>query len=237
MNDGGLGRLRAILREADGVTACSGWLLGKAIELEPSVAAKGQVIHNGVDLARFQESATYSHPRPYILAYGRLTYDKGYDLLLDAFAQVVVNNPSIDLIVTGNGEEEAHLRQQAASLGIGERVSFWGRATPDEIAQLLNGCLFAVVPSRRETFGIVALEALAAGKPVLATRVGGLPEVLGEGDGVRLVDATPEALAEGLGDWLARQDELPLYSAANRQRAARFTWERTVEDYLAVYDV
>lgn len=230
-----LGQLRGILQEADAVTACSGWLLNKAIELEPSVAAKGHIIHNGVDLERFQEHTPYRHPRPYILAYGRFTHKKGFDLLLDAFARVSQAMSKVDLLLAGDGEERKALEQQAEFLGIGDRVHFFGRATPQEIVYLLNGCGLAVIPSKEEPFGIVALEALAAGKPVLATQVGGLPEVLGNGDGVVLVEPTVEGLAAGLRGWLIRLDERQQWGEQNRDRAAHFTWDRMTDAYLRVY--
>lgn len=233
----GLGQLRAVLREADAVTACSGYLLGRAVELEVSIAGKGHVIHNGVDVERFRNSTPYQRARPYIFAYGRFTHKKGFDLLLQAFSQLTADVPPVDLILAGDGEERASLEKQAQHLGLADRVFFYGRAQPQEIVRLLNGSLFVVVPSREEPFGIVALEALAAGKPVLATRVGGLPEILSslDGRGAALAHPTVGGLAQGLGQWLERRDELSAWGEENQQRAAQFMWERMVEKYLRVY--
>lgn len=80
--------------------------------------------------------------------------------------------------MAGDGELQQALRAQAAQLGVHDRVYFLGRATPEQVVQLLNGAQFVVLPSRSEPFGIAAVEAMAAGKAVLATRVGGFPEVL-----------------------------------------------------------
>jgi glycosyltransferase involved in cell wall biosynthesis len=173
-------RLRLILRQADAVTACSQHLLDKAIGLEPSIAGKAWVIHNGIDPRRFMDKSFHFHPRPYVVAFGRLTQKKGFDMLLEAFAQAESAGPEIDLIIAGEGKELNALRLQRQQLGLERRVHFLGRATPAEVVRLLNGSLFVVVPSRREPFGIVALEALAAGKPVLATKTGGLEEFLSE---------------------------------------------------------
>jgi glycosyltransferase involved in cell wall biosynthesis len=198
--NGARAQLGSILCEADAITACSRHILDKASQVEASVAGKGHVIYNGVDLERFSNKASYSHPRPYVLAFGRLTHKKGFDLLLRAFAEVGETNSSVDLIIAGGGEDRDRLKSLAAELGLGQKVHFFGEASPDQIVQLLNGSLFVVVPSRREPFGIVALEALAAGKPLLATRTGGLGEFLSEirEPGVTLVEPTADGLTEGL---------------------------------------
>jgi glycosyltransferase involved in cell wall biosynthesis len=172
--------LRAILREADAVTACSKYLLEEVCQLEPGVAAKGTFIYNGIDPARFQDKTPYRHPRPYILALGRLTRKKGFDLLLEALARTGPAAEGFDLILAGEGEERAALESLTLQRGLGNRVRFLGRASGEEVLQLLYGCRFVAVPSRAEPFGIVALEAQAAGKPVLATRVGGMAQFLTE---------------------------------------------------------
>jgi len=242
--------LQQLLQEADVVTACSQYLLDRATSIEPSGAAKGRAIHNGIDPARFEDCTPHRHPRPYILAYGRLTYQKGFDLLLQAFRQVAPFHPKVDLIIAGNGEERTALETLCRQLGLNDRVAFYGRATPQEVVALLNGSEFVVVPSRWEPFGIVALEAMAAGKPVLATRVGGLPEFLADGGrwtmddgpwtredrhGTMLVEPTVEGLVTGLAEWLKRRDEVKALGEQNRERAAEHTWEQVVERYLEVY--
>ncbi len=103
-------RLRSILSEAHAVTACSQYLLDKAIALEPSIAGKVRVIPNGVDPLRFRNKTSYICGRPYILALGRLVRAKGFDLLLDAFAEN--ESDEMDLIIAGEGEEFRALANQ-----------------------------------------------------------------------------------------------------------------------------
>lgn len=226
--------LQSILRSADAVTACSRHLLDRAIELEPSVAEKGYAIHNGIDPELYCSRSSYSHPRPYILAFGRFSYEKGFDMLLQAFAQVAVDQPDVDLILAGDGEEQRALLSQAGKIKLNGRVIFYGPATKEEVVRLLNGCLFVVVPSRRETFGIAALEAMASGKATVATRVGGLPEFLDESSNC-LVEPSIEGLARGLCEMLRRRDELAVMGKRNRNGAAQRTWSRVVEQYLQTY--
>src|SRR5262249_41558122 len=137
-------------------------------------------------------------------ACGRLTHEKGFDLLLCAFAKVAPAHHGVDLIIAGDGEEQMALRQLGSQLGLNGRVKFHGRATPEETVRLLNGAQLVVVPSRSETFGIVALEALAAGRPLLATRVGGIPETLSTLWGPQAILVEPEAsqIAVGLRELL-----------------------------------
>jgi glycosyltransferase involved in cell wall biosynthesis len=91
------------------------------------------------------------------------------------------------------------------------------------------------VPSRQEPFGLVALEAMAAGKPVIASRVGGLPEVLDGAEALLVEPDDPTALADALKSMLATIDRNPEYGAHNRECAARFSISRMVAEYERVY--
>jgi glycosyltransferase involved in cell wall biosynthesis len=83
----------------------------------------------------------------------------------------------MDLILAGEGDQSQELAALCEALDLKHRVIMCGRAKPEEVIRLLNGCRLVVIPSREEPFGIVAMEAIASGHPVVATRVGGLPEV------------------------------------------------------------
>lgn len=223
--------LRALLSEADTVTACSRHLLRSACRIEPSIQAKGVVLYNGIDPERFADTKPFYHPNPYVFAMGRLTQKKGFDLLLEALARI---DASVDLILAGEGEEAASLQEQARRLGLERRVHFYGRASQEEIVRLLNGCRFLAVPSRTEPFGIVALEGLAAGKRVLATRVGGMAEFLGQAgadSGIVLVSPTVAELAKGLRAQLSR----PLEAGEGAKRSAHVrnecSWHRVAQRY------
>ena len=224
--------LRSMLCAADAVTACSQHLLEQAIRLEPSIAAKAHVVHNGIDPKRFVDKNQHLHPRPYAFAFGRLTHKKGFDLLLNAFAQTAARE--IDLIIAGDGEEQRALKQQAQQLGLESRVHFRGQANPDEVVRLLNGCRFVVVPSRSEPFGIVALEALAAGKPLLATKTGGLAEFL---TGVEeTVSSPPVMLVKPDADDLATGLRLIFALSRNGSKSGyripdSYSWEHVARCY------
>src|SRR5207249_704317 len=111
---------------------------------------------------------------------------KGFDMLLEAFAGLA-DRYEVDLVLAGEGEDREVLSALIEKFQLKERVVLYGRASSEEVVALLNGCEFCAVPSRFEPFGITALEAIAAGKPVLAMRVGGIPEFL-KGPGHLLVE-------------------------------------------------
>jgi len=225
--------LRKILRQADIVTACSCYLLSKAILIEPSVKQKGRVIYNGLDVPRFHSPTCHSN-RPFILAYGRMTSEKGYDLLLEAFARVKGMYPNVELVLGGDGAEFVRLQKQASELALDDCVRFVGRIGVNEIPDLLGKALFVVVPSRRETFGMTALEAMAAGKAVLATNVGGLPEFVDTRWNL-LVESNVDALAVGLQAYLGNLEAVQERGRQNKKSAAEFSESAMVERYLQVF--
>lgn len=169
-------RLRRLLQTADAVTAVSQDLLNKANQLEPTIFRKSRVIQNGVDSDLFKEPTLFRHSKPYIVALGRLTFNKGFDLLIEAFARCQINDRP-DLIIAGAGEDQSALVDQVKRLGLQDAVHFCGHVPREQVPGLLKGSLGVVVPSRSESFGIVALEALAAGRPLLASKTGGLAEL------------------------------------------------------------
>lgn len=233
-HDGTADSLVSALRTADAVTACSRNLLGMAVRIEPSVADKGVAVYNGRDFSGFEDKTAYDHPRPYILAFGRLTQKKGFDMLLRAFQVAHSAAPGIDLVQAGEGEERERLGLLAAELGLSSCVKFVGRASPGGIARLLNGCLFVVIPSRHEPFGLAALESMAAGKCILATRVGGMPEFVDQ-DVNRLVEPSVAGLTEGLRDFFMQLGRVKEMGQHNVASARRYTLKRMVEGYVKVY--
>ena len=226
--------LRALLAEADHITACSRHTLD---DLEgwygSPFGPRAQVVHNGIDLSSFAVPVPYSHPRPYILGIGRHVPQKGFDVLLQAFA--LAGQASHDLLLAGDGPERPALERLAADLKLGDRVRFVGRADRPAAVSLFAGCSFFVLPSRQEPQGIVNLEAMAAGKAVLATRVGGVPEIVTDGETGLLVPAEDVSALAGAIKRLT--DDAPLrqrLGAAGWERAQAFGWDVIAEQYLGI---
>jgi len=144
-----------------------------------------------------------------ILFVGRLIYKKGVDILLEAFARVVQSVPS-QLLIAGDGPERAKLQERATRLGIADRVHFVGFQQPKDLPKFYCAADFFVLPSRTEPWGVVVMEALASGVPVVVSSlVGCHPDVINDPRVGRVVRPDdPQSLAEAIGDvLLARPDK------------------------------
>ena len=228
--------LRELLETADRITACSRDTLDD-IELwfGRSLSDRASVIHNGIRVADFASVEPWQHPRPYLLSMGRLVPQKGFDVLIEAFARA--NVPGYDLLIAGEGPSRQSLEQLVAYHGLGDRVWFIGAADRARAVQLLHGCSFFALASHREPLGIVNLEAMAAGKPTLSTRAGGVPEiVLGGVTGLLVPPGDAGAMAGAI-QRLAEDQSLRLrLGEAGRRRAAEFDWPVLADRYLDVYE-
>lgn len=202
--------------------AVSEWLAGDIRRRRPGTVV--EVIPNGVEEAAF---AAEPAPPEQLAFLGRLDNEqKGCDLLLDIYAEIRrrLSSSSPPLHVVGDGPDERWLRQRVASLGLGSSVVFRGRIDGEEKYRILASSHALLMPSRHETFGMVAVEAQAAGAPVVAFDVGPLREVAGGGGAVLVPPFDVHAFAAeavGLvGDPVAADRRRRL----GREWARRYDW-------------
>ncbi len=228
-------RFRRISRFADRLTACSGFLAKQATGLEPAIADKIQVIHNGVDVDLFSKAQSLDCPAPYILALGQLVQHKGFDVLIDAFALVSKKYGEVNLIIAGEGKFRSEMERHIKENGLEQRVMLTGKVDSAKAASLIAGSLFVAMPSRREPFGIVALEGMAAGKCVLSTPVGGIPEFLPCPPN-RVVNLDIKSWADALEQWLVLSRNKQLAGIENQAIARKYDWQMVTQRYLQVYE-
>jgi glycosyltransferase involved in cell wall biosynthesis len=171
---------RAVLRRAAAVTACSQTLLSDALALAPEGRANASAIYNGVNVDRFAHALPYVHARRYVFAVGRLIPRKGFAILIAAFARIADDYPDLDLLIAGEGGQRADLEAQIARAGLVDRIHLLGSQPPDAVASLMRGAGVVVVPSWEEAFGIVVIEGMAAGRPLVVTRLDGMIEAAGD---------------------------------------------------------
>jgi glycosyltransferase involved in cell wall biosynthesis len=228
------GVLRAVLSRAEAVTATSRYLAGVTAPYLPR-GRTAHVVPFGVDTALFRPSqAAKAHP-PLIVTNKHLEPAYGIDVLLDALTRI--QDVAWQVEILGDGGLRQSVAASIFAAGIGARVRLPGRVPPETVAERLGIATVAVYPSRRESFGVATLEASAMGIPVIAARVGGLPEVVEDGVTGTLVDPErADLLAEAIREVVGRPDRARAMGAAGRRLVEeRYTWARAVDGMEAVY--
>ncbi len=191
---------------------------------------------DGLDLSQFR--ARWAEPDERLVFFvGRLQYEKGPQVLLESAPRVLAQIPNARFILAGSGAMIDSLRRRAFELGVADRVMIPGFITDEEKDQLYKVADVAVFPSLYEPFGIVALEAMAAKCPVIASDIGGLREVVRNNETGLAVHADDiESLADGICGALSHRDQ----AAARASRAYRmvreeYSWDRVAERTIEVY--
>ena len=206
-----------------------------------------EVIPCGVDLQAFTPGAPAQRrearaalgleSEAVLLTVGRLDPIKGADLLLESVA--LMRTPATLILVGGNPDgdpELERLRARAAELGLADRVRLPGAVPQTDLPRYYRAADALVVASRYESFGLVALEALACGTPVVAAKVGGLPSIVRDGEnGVLVPWRCPPAFAEQLDALLGDAPRLRHLRAAARSSVERFDWHRVGDQVRGLY--
>jgi glycosyltransferase involved in cell wall biosynthesis len=208
--------------------------------------AKIEVINNGVQWERFdietdpgQEKRKYDIGPldPTVLFCGRLTWQKGVDILLDAIPGILNKYRNAKFILAGDGDQRGFLENRARHLGIAHTVRFVGYKNGSELVKLFKLCDVVCVPSRNEPFGIVVLEAWSAGKPVLATETGGPKEYVDhEVNGLKIFPRV-DSIIWGV-DRIFSDFERARWMGGNGRKVLekRFSWSRIANQTTAVYE-
>lgn len=222
---------------ADEVITCSAAMRAEVSHLFDLDAEAITVLHNGIEPRRWRrarragiEAARARHTpagAPLLLFFGRLEWEKGVQDLLSALPRIRATHPGTRLVVAGEGRHATTLVEQARRLRVRRAVDFAGHLPESELPSLLSAADAVVLPSRYEPFGLVALEAAAAGVPLVASTVGGLGEVVRDGEtGLAFVPGDVDGLARAVrtvldGPAAARQRA----SAARRRLVTDFDWD------------
>ena len=223
---------RTVASLADVHVAISAGLARYLAESEGFDAASFEVVHYGIEAGR-EPLPLPGAPRLAIV--GRLIPLKGHDVLLRAVARARERLPGLTLEIAGDGELEPVLRATATRLGLDDAVTFLGRVAP--VTPALERAEVVVVPSFGEGFGMVALEAMERGRPVIASDVGGLPEIVDDGrTGILVPPGDVEALARAIEELADDPARTAAMGRAGRARALEdFSQERCTERIAALY--
>lgn len=234
-----------VLRASDRIVILSRFVRELIGKYYPRVEGKLFQIPGGVDPAFFRPRADRAALRqqlelpdgPVFLSVRRLEARMGLDVMLESFSKVVADVPNASLVVAGRGSWETRLRKQVSRLGISGRVLFAGFVPEQRLPDTYAAADFSVMPTRAlEGFGLSAIESLACGTPVLATREGGMGEFLLE---IQPDWTISEASADALSRTMLRALREPLQSdfaqRARERIIERFSWDRVVEQYERLF--
>jgi glycogen synthase len=232
--------------EANRIIACSTHMRWEITRLFDVPVDRVEVIPNGIDLTQWRVASQareaarcrWAPDGPLVVFLGRMEWEKGGHVLLDAMPTLLRRFPGLRLVLAGRGSMEDRLHEQSARLGLAGAVTFTGWLPEDDLHALVACADVAVVPSIYEPFGLVALEAAALGTPLVVSDTGGLAEFVEPGEtGWRF----PPGDAPGLADAVTATLTEPALAAASARRAlvrlhADHGWdriaERTVEAYV-----
>jgi glycosyltransferase involved in cell wall biosynthesis len=231
--------MRFLLQSADLVIANSKAFRDDFVRVFPALADKSLFIHNGIDLTELDGPAADESQNTrgrYVLCIAAHNEKKAIDILIRALPLLRDIDPPFKLLLAGDGPLRQKLEALASSLGVQDRVEFLGHQERHQIKGLLHGCEAFVLPSRSEPFGVAIIEALACRKPVVASAVGGIPEIIEHGtSGILVAPDDPELLAEGLRSVLTDSDLKRKLGANGYSRVTeRFCLEHTGAAYEAV---
>jgi glycogen synthase len=228
--------LGGLLRSADWVNGVSAAVLAEVRRRVPEIAPRSSVVHNSMPAPSLPPEALPFDP-PRLLCLGRLIPRKGFDLALEAISRLRARYPALRALVAGEGPARAELDTEARVLGVADLVEFVGWVSPADVPSLVNRATVVIVPSWQEPFGVVALEAALMARPVVAARVGGLPEVVAHRrTGLLFEKGDVEALAASIGFLLERPAEAGEMGKAARERALNvFDWTRFVDAHESLY--
>ncbi len=228
------------------VISVSGFLAEELQRIYQVPHEKIHVVPNGVayhafdgylDPAPVKAKYGLNSMTPTIFAAGRMTQQKGMDILIDAVPLVLASYPETKFVISGTGPEKDRIVQRAHEVGVTDNVVFLETLSRGDYIDLMRSIDILALPSRNEPFGIVALEAWAAGKPVVATNTGGPREFIWHDINGFLVECNAQGLAHGLGSLLADHDHCRALGRNGRVAVEdRYNWDNVAAYTEGVYE-
>jgi glycogen synthase len=236
---------RWMARRADAVIVCSYYMRGHVADIFDIDERRVTVIPNGIDPSELQPAgdlealrAKFAEPHEKLVLFiGRLVYEKGFQLALDALPGVVEQVENVRFLVAGSGTHEAELKAQAERLGLSEHGIFLGWIGDDVLHSLYRIADLCVVPSIYEPFGLVALEAMASGCACIVADTGGLREVVpvGERVGLRFNGGDAEHLGVMIERLLVDGQLRERLVTEASEHVLRFDWDDIAQRTRGIY--
>lgn len=234
-----------LLQYSDHIIVCSEYMKDILLIRKPNRQNSISVIPNGIILENLKkmlskDEALKRFPfltEPILLGIGRLVKEKGFHILIEAFSQIHRQYPTLKLVLAGSGPYENELKRISKLYKLDSKVIFVGFLNEIERNTLLSKCEIVVIPSLYEPFGIVALEGLAASKPVLAFKTGGLKEIVKDNRGILLEGISSVQLAERLHKCLQHPKDVEAVALRGYQAMiAEYQWLSIIRITISMYN-
>mgnify|MGYP003375454382 FL=1 len=225
--------------QAREVIACSRFMAREVVHSFELPSSKVHLVPNGIDTHRWQlpPGAAEARREPLVVAWGRIQYEKGFQVLARAVSELRQRVPGIRCVIAGRGSYLPELQTQIDMEGVSDIVQLAGFVADEQLHEMLQRASCVVIPSLYEPFGIVALEGMAAGAPTIAARTGGLAEIIeGTDAGMLFEPGNHHELAECIADVLAdpAAADLMRANAATLLRKT-YTWDAVATETVQVY--
>lgn len=219
----------------DKVIVPSNYMLTEALKLVRQQTDKLEIVPLGVNLEEIQNAAPMELEEKSLVFFGHLSRIKGVDLLLKAFQKVNVHNKHVHLHLVGDGELAGYCKDFVKRKSLTDRVHFWGAQPQNVLFSFIKAADICVLPSRNESGPLVILEAMAAGKPIVSTHVGGIPELVKDGRNGLLVKLNPDELADAIEFLLDNDDVRNKFGLNNSQDIVVRSWKNASKKYVQLY--
>jgi glycosyltransferase involved in cell wall biosynthesis len=214
----------------------SKYMLDEALKIiKRPFSEKIKLLPLGVDCKEIQDSTPLHLDGPSILFFGHLSYIKGTDILVKAFQNVNQRYPEIHLHLIGDGPLRGFCEDFVKKENLDRNVHFWGAQPQSMVFGALRGADICVLPSRNDAGPFTTLEAMAAGKPIVTTCRGGIPEFVKDGRNGIVVDPEPDQLARAIEFLLDDSDLRRKIGRNNSEDAKKYSWKRASEEYVKTY--
>ncbi len=225
-----------VCKQVDQICCVSKWVVTEMQKLLPDAKNNLRLIYNGLPMPILEPDPLCLTPVTLLLL-GRFTHEKGFDTAIKAFHLLKIRGINARLIIGGEGPYRSFLENLVEILELKEEVQFIGRVGREQVPILLNQASIVIVPSYFESFGLIALEAMQMQRPVIASKVGGLQEIVShEETGLLVPPEDPEALCIAINSLINQPQKARNMGQQGRLRAKEnFTLEKNVVQYEEVY--
>jgi N-acetyl-alpha-D-glucosaminyl L-malate synthase BshA len=237
---------KSVCEKADKIIAVSNYTAKNIAEEYDVPRRKMEVIPNGVDINRFNPKINGKETKerlgikhdPVILFVGILNFHKGVEYLIKSFSKVIRAVPNAKLVIAGDGPQRDYIIKLIDNLNLKKSVKMIGKVRDDDLLRVYAASDVLVLPSLMEGFGMVLIEAMACGKPCVASRAGGVEDVIVDGEtGFIVPPADSDSLYQAIHDILIDDMLSKKFGVAGRKRVEEnFTWDHIARRTLGVYE-